>query len=157
MFLAPRSWFYIAKTVNFAVWAFPSFFLHDFILFGIDMHQNRSISLFKTLFDHFHFHPLAALKWYPHLILCHSNATTLQWFFWLCILHFTQHLTSIWHLASNIWHLRFVICHLIFFISHLTYFYHLLYANFQRFNRCEKDLIFVGMIAAAMHSVLFVK
>ena len=71
MFLAPRSRFYIAKTVNFAVWAFPSIFLHDFILFGIDMHQNRSISLFKTLFDHFHFYPLVALKCYPHLISCH--------------------------------------------------------------------------------------
>ena len=36
----------LCKTVNLAVWAFSSIFLHDFTLFGIDMHQNRSISLF---------------------------------------------------------------------------------------------------------------
>ena len=29
-------------------------FLHDFILFVIDIHQNRSISPFLTPFDHFH-------------------------------------------------------------------------------------------------------
>ena len=58
------------KNSEFCRLSFSIIFLHDFILFGIDMHQNRSISLFKTLFDHFHFHPLGALKWYPHLILC---------------------------------------------------------------------------------------
>ena len=87
MFLAPRSWFYIAKTVNFAVWAFPSFFLHDFILFGIDMHQNRSISLFKTLFDHFHFDPLVALKCYPHLISCHMHCALCCVYCAMCIVY----------------------------------------------------------------------
>ena len=60
----------LAKTVNLAVWAFSLIFLHYFTLFGIDMHQNRSISLFSTPFDHFHFHPLVALNCYPQLIPC---------------------------------------------------------------------------------------
>ena len=38
-------------------------FLYDFTLFVIDMHQNMPISLFKTLFDHFHFHPPAGIIW----------------------------------------------------------------------------------------------
>ena len=58
------------KNSEFCRLSFSIIFLHDFILFGIDMHQNRSISLFKTLFDHFHFYPLVALKCYPHLIMC---------------------------------------------------------------------------------------
>ena len=37
------------------------------------MHQNRSISLFSTPFDHFHFHPLVTLNCYPHLIPCLST------------------------------------------------------------------------------------
>ena len=53
----------LAKTVNLAVWAFSSNFLYDFTLFVIDMHQNMPISLFKTLFDHFHFHPPAGIIW----------------------------------------------------------------------------------------------
>ena len=63
MFLAPRSRFPIAETVNLLVWAFSSNFLHDFTLFVIYMHQNMPISLFKTLFDHFHFHSPAAIIW----------------------------------------------------------------------------------------------
>ena len=53
----------IVKTLNLNVWTLPLIFLHDFTLFVIDMHQNRSVSLFSTPFDHFHFHALAALKW----------------------------------------------------------------------------------------------
>ena len=34
------------------------------------MHQKRSISLVSTQFYHFHFHPLAGLNGYPHLISC---------------------------------------------------------------------------------------
>ena len=52
----------IVKTLNLNVWTLPLIFLHDFTLFVIDMHQNRSVSLFSTPFDHFHFHALAALK-----------------------------------------------------------------------------------------------
>ena len=63
------------KNSEFCRLSFSIIFLHDFILFGIDMHQNRSISLFKTLFDHFHFYPLVALKCYPHLIMCHTRVT----------------------------------------------------------------------------------
>ena len=37
------------------------------------MHQKRSISLVSTQFHHFHFHPLARLNCYPHLISCHSS------------------------------------------------------------------------------------
>ena len=58
------------KNSEFCLLSFFINFLHDFILFGLDMHQNRSISLFEILIDHFHFFPLAALKCYPHLILC---------------------------------------------------------------------------------------
>ncbi len=61
------------KNSEFCRLRFSIIFLHDFTLFGIDMHQNRSISLFKTLFDHFHFYPLVALKCYPHLIMCHNK------------------------------------------------------------------------------------
>ena len=61
----------LAKTVNLAVWAFPSNFLYDFTLFVIDMHQNMPISLFKTLFDHFHFHSPAAIIWRVILKLRH--------------------------------------------------------------------------------------
>ena len=35
--------------------------LYDFILFAIDIHQNRSISPFPTPFDHFHFRPTSGL------------------------------------------------------------------------------------------------
>ena len=35
------------------------------------MHKKRSISLVSTQFYHFHFHPLAGLNGYPHLISCH--------------------------------------------------------------------------------------
>ena len=55
----------IVKTLNLNVWTLPLIFLHDFTLFGIDTHRNRSILLFSTPFDHFHFHPLAGLKWHP--------------------------------------------------------------------------------------------
>ena len=37
------------------------------------MHQKRSISLVSTQFYHFHFHPLAGLNCYPHLISCLKN------------------------------------------------------------------------------------
>ena len=63
----------LAKTVNLAVWAFPSNFLYDFTLFVIDMHQNMPISLFKTLFDHFHFHSPAAIIWRVILKLRHMQ------------------------------------------------------------------------------------
>ena len=33
-------------------------------------HEKRSISLVSTQFYHFHFHPLAGLDCYPHLISC---------------------------------------------------------------------------------------
>ena len=51
----------IVKTLNLNVWTLPLIFLHDFTLFVIDMHQNRSLSLFSTPFDHFHFHALTGL------------------------------------------------------------------------------------------------
>ena len=38
------------KTVNLAVWAFSSFFLHDFTLFGIDMNYIYHISSIATTF-----------------------------------------------------------------------------------------------------------
>ena len=46
-------------------------FLHDFTLFVVDIHQMRLISLFRTTFNHFHFHGSAGLV--PKLILtpCH--------------------------------------------------------------------------------------
>ena len=50
MFLAPRSWLPLAKTVNLAVWAFSSIFLHDFTLFGIDMNYIYHISSIATTF-----------------------------------------------------------------------------------------------------------
>ena len=46
-------------------------FLHDFTLFVIDMHQNRSVSPFWTPIDQFHFHALAALIWWVQLRSCH--------------------------------------------------------------------------------------
>ena len=54
----------------------PLIFLHDFTLFVIDM-QNRSISLFSTPFDHFHFHALAALIWWVLLRSCHMSCIVL--------------------------------------------------------------------------------
>ena len=47
------------------------------------MHQKRSISLVSTQFYHFHFHPLAGLSCYPHLISCpnsihHSSKTVIR-------------------------------------------------------------------------------
>ena len=63
----------LAKTVKLAVWAFSSNFLYDFTLFVIDMHQNMPISLFKTLFDHFHFHPPAGIIWRVILKPCHMQ------------------------------------------------------------------------------------
>ena len=53
MFLARSSWRPIVKTLNLNVWALPLIFLHEYTLFVIDMHQNRSISLFSTPSDHF--------------------------------------------------------------------------------------------------------
>ena len=38
------------KTVNLAVWAFSSIFLHDFTLFGIDMNYIYHISSIATIF-----------------------------------------------------------------------------------------------------------
>ena len=63
----------IVKTLNLNVWTLPLIFLHDFTLFVIDMHQNRSVSLFSTPFDHFHFHALAALIWWVQLRSCHNQ------------------------------------------------------------------------------------
>ena len=40
----------LAKTVNLAVWAFSLIFLHDFTLFGIDMHNIYHISSISTTF-----------------------------------------------------------------------------------------------------------
>ena len=37
------------------------------------MHQNMPISLFKTLFDHFHFHPPAGIIWRVILKPCHIH------------------------------------------------------------------------------------
>ena len=68
MFLELRIGFYITKTVNLPIWAFSSNFLYDFTLFVIDIHQNMPISLFKTLFDHFHFYPFVKLIWRVILI-----------------------------------------------------------------------------------------
>ena len=74
-FLAQSSWRPIVKTLNLKVWTLPLIFLHDSTLFVIDMHKKRSISLVSTQFYHFHFHPLAGLNCYPHLISClmHHN------------------------------------------------------------------------------------
>ena len=54
----------------------PLNFLYDFTLFVIDMHQNMPISLFKTLFDHFHFHPPAGIIWRVILKLHHKGQAT---------------------------------------------------------------------------------
>ena len=70
----------LAKTVKLAVWAFSSNFLYDFTLFVIDMHQNMPISLFKTLFDHFHFVPPTGIIWRVLLKLCHTDCLCLFWF-----------------------------------------------------------------------------
>ena len=69
-FSAQSSWRPIVKTLNLKVWTLPLIFLHDSTLFVIDMHQKRSISLVSTQFHHFHFHPIAGLNCYPHLISC---------------------------------------------------------------------------------------
>ena len=60
-----------AQTANFT--DFSLIFLHDFILFVVDIHQIRLISLFPTPFDHFHFHGSAGLV--PKFILtpCHKH------------------------------------------------------------------------------------
>ena len=47
-------------------------FIH-FTLYVIDMHQNRSISLFPTPFGHFHFHPFPGLIWMVDLRPCHMQ------------------------------------------------------------------------------------
>ena len=73
-FSAQSSWRPIVKTLNLKVWTLPLIFLHDSTLFVIDMHQKRSISLVSTQFYHFHFHPLAGLNCYPHLISCHKES-----------------------------------------------------------------------------------
>ena len=65
----------IVKTLDLNVWTLLLIFLHDFTLFVIDMHQNRSVSLFSTPFDHFHFHALPALKWWVQLRSCHLENT----------------------------------------------------------------------------------
>ena len=51
------------------------------------MHQNMSISLFSTPFDHFHFHSLTALIWWVLLRSCHINLSikglhALNWYNW---------------------------------------------------------------------------
>ena len=85
----------LAKTVNLAVWAFPSNFLYDFTLFVIDMHQNMPISLFKTLFDHFHFHSPAAIIWRVILKLRH------MWhMLWLVVYNSTS-VTKQGHIVSD--------------------------------------------------------
>ena len=61
----------MAKHWIWKVGPFHWFFLHDFTLFVIDMHQKRSISLFPTPFGHFHFHPFPALIWWVDLRRCH--------------------------------------------------------------------------------------
>ena len=63
----------LAKTVNLAVWAFSLIFLHDFTLFGIDMHNIYHISSISTTFG-----PLWNMG-FPgpdpnlHLALCHNR------------------------------------------------------------------------------------
>ena len=84
----------IVKTLNLNVWTLPLIFLHDFTLFVIDMHQNRSVSLFSTPFDHFHFHALAALKWWVQLRSCHIFIIQiLQWLSRKCTLGSTEYVT----------------------------------------------------------------
>ena len=59
------------KSVNLPVWAFSSTFLYEFTMVLIDIHQKMPISLFKTLFHHFHFYPFVKLIWWVTLNLCH--------------------------------------------------------------------------------------
>ena len=49
------------KSVKLAVSAVSLYFLHDFTLFVVDIHQIRQISLFWHFPDHFHFHGSAGL------------------------------------------------------------------------------------------------
>ena len=69
MFLARSSWRPIVKTLNLNVWALPLIFLHEYTLFVIDMHQNRSILLFSTPSDHFQKCVVGGLKLW-HLLRC---------------------------------------------------------------------------------------
>ena len=46
-------------------------FLHDFILFMVDIHQIRLISLFRHFSDHFHFYPTLEPKCVIDLKSCH--------------------------------------------------------------------------------------
>ena len=69
----------LAKTVNLAVWAFSLIFLHDFTLFGIDMHNIYHISSISTTFG-----PLWNMG-FPgpdpnlHLALCHVLFLVESW------------------------------------------------------------------------------
>ena len=69
----------LAKTVNLAVWAFSLIFLHDFTLFGIDMHNIYHISSISTTFG-----PLWNMG-FPgpdpnlHLALCHKWVDGMDW------------------------------------------------------------------------------
>ena len=69
----------LAKTVNLAVWAFSLIFLHDFTLFGIDMHNIYHISSISTTFR-----PLWNMG-FPgpdpnlHLALCHKWVDGMDW------------------------------------------------------------------------------
>ena len=76
MFLARSSWRPIVKTLNLNVWALPLIFLHEYTLFVIDMHQNRSISTLLTPFDHFQKRVFGRLISWHHLrpcIICQNH------------------------------------------------------------------------------------
>ena len=76
MFLARSSWRPIVKTLNLNVWALPLIFLHEYTLFVIDMHQNRSISTLLTPFDHFQKRVFGRLISWHHLRPCHMKWNT---------------------------------------------------------------------------------
>ena len=60
----------LAKTVNLAVWAFSLIFLHDFTLFGIDMHNIYHISSISTTFGPLWNMGFPGLDPNLHLALC---------------------------------------------------------------------------------------
>jgi len=78
MFLARSSWRPIVKTLNLNVWALPLIFLHEYTLFVIDMHQNRSISTLLTPFDHFQKRVFGRLISWHHLRPCRMEFYFLQ-------------------------------------------------------------------------------
>ena len=107
----------LAKTVNLAVWAFSLIFLHDFTLFGIDMHNIYHISSISTTFGPLWNMGFPGLDPNLHLALCHTRNigyTRNIWYtrIWLGIpsrrlycksLKFFNHLISVSGIWINVW------------------------------------------------------